>query len=139
MGLHWSMTSAEPDLAGEIRLFFAQFERAHRREDVDSYLRVFTPDTVWVTSRGACLRGRATLGEYLHRVIPGGLAGGSVDYVVESVQMINPATVLAVIEQTYLDAAGHPRDGNAGHTHLYVLTSERGNWQIAAGQNTVRS
>lgn len=59
--------------------------------------------------------------------------------VVESVQMINPATVLAVIEQTYLDAAGHPRDGNAGHTHLYVLTGERGDWQIAAGQNTVRS
>ena len=92
MGLRRSVTAAEPDLAGEIRWFFAQFERAHRREDVDSHLRGFTPDTVWVTSMGACLRGRAALGEYLHRVIPGGLAGGSVDYVVESVQVMNPAT-----------------------------------------------
>lgn len=55
-------------------------------------------------------------------MIPGGLAGGSVEYVVESVHEISPGTAVAVIDQTYLDKLGQPRDFDARHTHMYVLT-----------------
>lgn len=102
-------------------------------------MRFFTRDTVWVTSRGVCFEARQALGDYLRQVIPGGPAGGSVEYVGESVHEISPGTAVAVIDQTYLDKLGQPRDFDARHTHMYVLTQTGGDWRTAAGQNTVRA
>jgi len=51
---------------------FRGVERAHRAEDVDAYLSFFDPDSVWVTGRGVCYRGRDALGGYLRGAIPGG-------------------------------------------------------------------
>lgn len=122
-----------------VRVFFEGFAAAHAREDVEAYLGFFAADSVWVTSRGACYRGRDELGSYLREVIPGGLGDGTVRYVVESVHPIGPATRLAVVAQTYLDSTGAPRDARAAHTHTYLLTGADGELSIAAGQNTVRT
>lgn len=126
----------------DVSAFFAAFAAAHAQEDVEAYLQHFDEDAVWVTSRGVCYRGRDALGEYLRRVIPGGLGAGSVRYVVESIHHLASGTRLAVVEQTYLDNAGGPRDERACHTHSYVLvggTATAGELRIAAGQNTVRA
>lgn len=125
----------------DVRAMFDAFAAAHAREDVDAYLEHFTVDTVWVTSRGACFRGRPALAAYLRQVIPGGLGHGSVQYLVESVHPLGPSTRLAVVAQTYLDATGQPRDARAAHTHTYVLVTDptRRVPLIAAGQNTARS
>lgn len=116
----------------DVRVFFEGFAAAHAREDVEAYVGFFTDDTVWVTSRGVCYRGREELGAYLREVIPGGLGDGTVHYVVESVHPIGPATRLAVVAQTYLDHEGAPRDERAAHTHTYVLTGAAGEPLIAA-------
>jgi uncharacterized protein (TIGR02246 family) len=126
----------------DVRAFFAAFAAAHAREDVETYLNCFAEEAVWVTSRGVCYRGRDALGQYLRRVIPGGLGAGDVRYVVESVHPLGPATRLVVVEQTYLDGAGDLRDDRACHAHTYVVTGGIGevdDLRIAAGQNTVRA
>ena len=123
----------------DVRDFFASFADAHAREDVTTYLQFFAPDTVWVTSRGACYRGRDALGAYLDKVLPGGLGSGTVRYTVESVHSVVPGARLVVVEQTYLDNTGHPRDERASHTHLYLVVDHEEGLRIAAGQNTVRT
>lgn len=126
----------------DVQAFFAAFAAAHGREDVAAYLNFFDQQVVWVTSRGRCFRGRDALGEYLHAVIPGGLGAGGVRYVVESVHPLGEKVCLVVVEQTYLDDAGAPRDAAAAHTHTYVLgdpDGRPGGLRILAGQNTVRA
>ena len=110
----------------------------HRREDVDAYLAVFDPNAVWVTSRGRCFRGRDALDRYPRDVIPGGLGAGSVRYRVESVYPVSNAAAAMVVEQTYTDEDGEPRDAGARHTHTYVVALRDNEWRIVAGQNTVR-
>jgi hypothetical protein len=78
------------------------------------------------------------LGEYLRRVIPGGLGSGSVDYRVESVTWISRDVALVVVEQVYVNENGWPRDSHASHTHSYVLAFDGADCLIAAGQNTIR-
>jgi uncharacterized protein (TIGR02246 family) len=118
--------------------FFAEVEAAHRAEDVETYIRFFAPETVWVTSRGACYRGRRALGDYLRGAIPGGLGDGSVSYRVESTHQLSPGVTLVVLEQVYLDAQGRPRDARARHTQTYAVTLGDAAPQILAGQNTVK-
>jgi uncharacterized protein (TIGR02246 family) len=136
----WNRGVSSSDHADDdVRGFFASFADAHAREDVTAYLQFFAPDTVWVTSRGVCYRGREELGAYLSKVLPGGLGSGTVRYTVESVHPAVPGARLVVVDQTYLDADGHPRDGHARHTHLYVVVNSGKSLLIAAGQNTVRT
>jgi len=123
----------------DVRDFFASFADAHVREDVTTYMQFFAPDTVWVTSRGVCYRGRDALGAYLGKVVPGGLGSGTVRYTVESVHPVVPGARLVVVEQTYLDSAGNPLDEHASHTHLYLVVDHEEGLRIAAGQNTVRT
>ncbi len=117
--------------------FFAEVEAAHRAEDVETYIGFFAPETVWVTSRGACYRGRRALGDYLRGAIPGGLGDGSVSYRVESTHQLAPGVTLVVLEQVYLDVQGRPRDARARHTQTYAVTLGDAAPQILAGQNTV--
>ena len=98
----------------DIRDFFAGLEAAHAREDMDGYLEHFARDTVWVTSRGVCYRGRDALGDYLRSVIPGGL-GEALRFVVESVHVISPDIRIVVVQQTYVDGEGDRRDARASH------------------------
>jgi uncharacterized protein (TIGR02246 family) len=123
----------------DVRDFFASFADAHAREDVTTYLQFFAPDTVWVTSRGVCYRSRDALGGYLAEVIPGGLGSGTVRYTVESVHPVVPGARLVVVEQTYLDSGGRPRDEHASHTQTYLVVEHEEGLRIAAGQNTVRT
>jgi uncharacterized protein (TIGR02246 family) len=132
------MPAEERSDALDVEQFFAALAGAHAREDVEAYVALFADDAVWVTSRGVCYRGKKPLRDYLRRVIPGGLGTGTVRYVVESVHTLAPSVRLAVVEQTYLDSAGHPRDEHARHTHTYVLTASALGLRSAAGQNAVR-
>jgi len=130
--------SADSQGRAAAEALFADVERAHRAEDVDAYLSFFDEDAVWVTSRGVCYRGRPDLGDYLHRAIPGGLGDGTVRYVVESIHSIGPNSALVVVDQTYTNRDGEPRDEHARHTHTYVVSLRDHYSRILAGQNTVR-
>lgn len=132
------MTILAAEVEAAVRQVIEELACGHRREDVAAYLAVFDPAAAWVTSQGTCFRDRATLGEYLRQVIPGGLGDGSVTYRVESVHAVSGHAAAAVVEQTYLGADGEPRAAEARHTHTYVLAERDGRWRIVAGQNTVR-
>jgi uncharacterized protein (TIGR02246 family) len=129
-------TTVEQSRATEI--LFTSVERSHPAEDVDAYALFFHPDAVWVTSRGACYRGRDAMVGYLRQAIPGGLGEGSVRYVVESVHPIGSDLAVVIVEQTYTSADGSPRDERARHTHSYVVSLDGAQPCILAGQNTVR-
>jgi uncharacterized protein (TIGR02246 family) len=138
-GRHEVPERADSDGAADVTGFFAAVEQAHANEDVAAYLSFFDANAVWVTSRGVVYRGIEALGGYLRAVIPGGLAAGSVSYVVESVHLLSPGARVVIVAQTYLDARGRARDESAAHTHTYVLTGVGESIRIVAGQNTVRS
>jgi hypothetical protein len=76
---------------------------------------------------------------YLGMVLPGGLGSGGLRYTVESVHPVVLGARLVVVEQAYLNNAGHPRDERAHHTHLYPVVDHEEGLVIAAGQNTVRT
>lgn len=69
----------------------------------------------------------------------GSLDAGSVTYLVESVHSISPRLAVVIVDQTYTDRDGNPRDERARHTHTYVISFLERNTRILAGQNTVRT
>ncbi|GII80230.1 hypothetical protein Sru01_52120 [Sphaerisporangium rufum] len=112
-------------------------QEAHAREDVDRYVELFDPAATWITSRGTLIVGRKELAEYLARVMPGGLAGGSVAYRVAHARPAGDGAAVVVIEQEYRRADGTLKEVGGRHRHTYVVTTESaGEWSIVAGQNT---
>ncbi len=112
-------------------------QEAHAREDVDRYVELFDSASTWITSRGTLIVGRKELAEYLSRVMPGGLAGGSVAYRVAHARPAGDGAVVMVIEQEYRRADGTLKEVGGQHRHTYVVTTEpAGGWSIVAGQNT---
>ena len=115
----------------------AALEDAHAREDVNRYVDLFDVDATWVTSRGVLIVGRDALRGYLARVMPGGLAGGSVTYRVAQSLPVGDRAAVVVIDQEYRQADGTLKEPGGQHRHTYVVTSGKGpDWAIAAGQNT---
>jgi uncharacterized protein (TIGR02246 family) len=115
----------------------AALQEAHAREDVDRYVELFHLASTWITSRGTLIVGRKELAEYLARVMPGGLAGGSVAYRVAHARPAGDGAVVVVIEQEYRRADGALKEVSGQHRHTYVITTEPADgWSIVAGQNT---
>lgn len=133
------MERATVDQLDAARAFFAALEKAHQAEDAGTYAGFFDADAVWVTGRGVCVRGRDRLTEYLRGAIPGGLSDGSVRYVVESAHLIGSDLGVVIVDQTYTNADGEPRDEHAQHTHTYVVSFTSKRPRILAGQKTVRA
>lgn len=124
-----------PTLADSGRAVAEALEEAHAREDVEQYVRLFSAGATWVTSRGALLVGRDDLHGYLAKVMPGGLAGGSVSYRVAEMTRAGDAVVV-VIDQEYRGADGELKSTGGRHRQTYVVVQANGGWEIAAGQNT---
>lgn len=111
-------------------------EEAHAEEDVDRHVELFNPASTWITSRGVLIVGRERLAAYLTRVMPGGLAGGSVTYRMVHGLPAGEGAVVVVIEQQYRQADGTLKEGGR-HRHTYVVGDcHGGGWTIVAGQNT---
>lgn len=113
----------------------AALEQAHAREDVGRYVELFAVDTTWITSRGVLIVGREELRDYLARVMPGGLAGGTVTYRMAHAVAAGDAVVV-IIDQEYRLADGTLKDPGGEHRHTYVVTESVDGWVITAGQNT---
>lgn len=125
------MPLALSDSAGEVA---ASLEEAHGSEDVERYVQLFDAGATWITSRGRLIVGRGELHRYLARVMPGGLAGGSVSYRVAATVSAGDAVV--VIDQEYRTADGALKPEGGRHRHTYVVAGTGNGWTIVAGQNT---
>jgi len=111
-----------------------ELERCQQEEDVDGFLALFDPATVWVNGAGARLIGLEAIAVFARQVLPGAMADGSVTYDVEHVAFIRPDVALTGVNQQYVDQAGQPH-GGAGRPS-YVWSKLDDAWKIVTGQNT---
>lgn len=111
----------------------ADLERTQRQEDVAGFLDLFDAEAVWVTGGGKRLIGLDAIDEFTRQVLPGGMAGGSVNYEVDHILFISPDVALTGVRQQYIDADGAP-SGKGLPTYVWRRTD--GAWKIVFGQNT---
>jgi len=130
-----SPPDASTDDARALVALVAALEDTQRREDVAGFLALFDDSAVWVTGGGRRLIGLTAIGAFTQSVLPGGLAGGSVNYVVEHVLFVTDDVALTAVGQQYTDGNGKPLEDAAG-SPTYVWRRSGGTWKIAAGQNT---
>lgn len=130
-----SPLDASTDDARTLVALVATLQDTQRREDVDGFLALFDESAVWVTGGGRRLIGLPAIDAFTRAVLPGGMAGGSVDYAVEHIAFITPDVALTGVCQQYTDRAGRPIDDTAG-SPSYVWRRAGGSWTIVAGQNT---
>lgn len=112
----------------------ATIETNQRTEDVDGFLALFHDDAVWVTGGGVRLVGKQAIAAFTRSVLPGAMAGTTVDYVVDHVRFLTPDVALTGVLQEY-----RPDDGGPSSRGLpsYVWVREAGgDWLLAVGQNT---
>ena len=124
---------APADLVETLTARVAELERTQQQEDVDGFLALFDGDAVWVTGGGRRLVGLPVIAEFTRSVLPGGMADGSVTYVVDHVLVIGDDVVLTGVNQQYVDGAGSPTGAGLP---TYVWRRRGGSWLIVAGQNT---
>lgn len=111
----------------------ATIETTQRTEDVDGFLALFHDDAVWVTGGGRRLVGKQEIAAFTRSVLPGAMAGTTVDYVVDHVRFLTPDVALTGVLQEY-----RPDDGPSSRgLPSYVWVREAGgDWLLAVGQNT---
>jgi len=124
---------ANPSDVDALSARVAELERSQRQEDVEGFVALFDPAAIWVTGGGQRLIGRAAIGEFTRRVLPGAFADGSVRYTVQVVAFLRPDVALTGVDQQYVDADDQPT--SAGRPS-YVWRHIDGTWLIVAGQNT---
>ena len=119
-----------------IRETVAELQRTQQHEDVDGFVRLFTPDAVWVTAHGKRLTGRTEISDFTRRVLPGAMQESTATYEVVHVAFVRPDVAVVNARQRPVTHEGEPLDGQPEGRPLYVMTRENGWWLIAAGQNT---
>jgi uncharacterized protein (TIGR02246 family) len=114
----------------------AKLERSQQQEDVEGFLSLFDPSAVWVNGAGRRLIGLAEISSFTRKVLPGGMADGSVKYEVEHIAFVTPDVALTGVRQQYVDRDGQPlaEDGAGSPTYLWSRAGDT--WKIVAGQNT---
>jgi uncharacterized protein (TIGR02246 family) len=130
-----SPPDASTDDARALVALVAELEDTQRREDVAGFLALFDESAVWVTGGGRRLVGLTAIATFTRSVLPGGMAGGSVNYVVEHVAFITGDVALTGVGQQYTDRHGEPLEDAAG-SPTYVWRRCGDTWKIVAGQNT---
>lgn len=130
-----SPPDASTDDARTLVALVATLEDTQRHEDVEGFLSLFDESAVWVTGGGRRLIGLTAIDAFTRAVLPGGMDGGSVNYVVEHVSFVTPDVALTAVRQQYTDRAGEPIDGAAG-SPSYLWRRSGQTWTMVAGQNT---
>ena len=130
-----SPPGAPTDDARTLVALVATLENTQRHEDVEGFLSLFDESAVWVTGGGRRLVGLSAIDAFTRAVLPGGMAGGSVNYVVEHISFVTPDVALTAVRQQYTDRAGEPLDDAAG-SPSYVWRRSGETWKVVAGQNT---
>lgn len=114
----------------------AALERAQQNEDVNGFIRLFTPDAVWVTAHGKRLTGRDEVHAFTKKVLPGAMKDSTARYEVVHISFVRPDVAIVNVRQTPITHDGTPLDGAPQGSPVYVMAKELGEWKIAAGQNT---
>lgn len=121
-----------------IERIVSQLQAAWNAGDGIAFGAPFADDADFVTIRGEHMQGRTA--------IAGGHAGifrtiyaGSVNRLnIEAARLLRPDVALVHVHSV-LDAPHGPLKGRHGARFSMVLTNDRGDWKIAAFQNTVEA
>lgn len=129
-----SPPDAHPADVDRLLVGVATVQSTQRAEDVDGFVALFHDDAVWVTGGGTRLVGKDAIADFTRSVLPGAMAGVTVDYVVDHVRFLTPDVALTGVDQEY-----RPSDGSAtsrGRPSYVWVRSPDDRWLIAVGQNT---
>ena len=133
----------ETTAVGAVRDFVAELQDGLDRGDPERYDRAMAADVLWGSPYGQVLTGADTLLS-AHRTLMSTATAPPSRYEVVQTCAPAPGVVLAHVRRTALP---NPRDSNLAEPTsedagefcemaLYVLVADRGQWWLAAGQNT---
>lgn len=114
----------------------AELERAQQQERVEDFMRLITPDAVWVTAHGKRLTGWNEINEFTQRVLPGAMKESTARYQVVHVSFVRDDVAVVNVRQRPITHDGEPLAGQPEGNPVYVMAKEGDAWMIAAGQNT---
>ncbi len=114
----------------------AELQRAQQQESVEGFMRLFTPEAVWVTAHGKRLTGRDEIHAFTRRVLPGAMKDSTARYEVVHISFVRPDVAVVNVHQHPITHDGEPLDGQPQGSPVYVMAKEEGQWKIAAAQNT---
>src|SRR5690242_18355099 len=114
----------------------AALERSQLNEDPEAFLALFDPDAVWVTGGGRRLVGRDEIAAFTRMVLPGGMTGTSVRYVVRQVRFLSPDIAITSVDQEYLSPDGEQLSPRQRGMPTYTWRRRGTEWLIVNGQNT---
>jgi PPOX class F420-dependent enzyme/OxyR family protein/uncharacterized protein (TIGR02246 family) len=120
----------------------AEIQAGIDAHNADTYNRHFAADVVWGSPFGATVSGYDELHAIHSSLLPRGVGRPPSRY--EAVQTLSPTpdVVVAHVRRVALDSGGQPLEPSAdpgaafSEMALYVLVRRRGDWWLAAGQNT---
>ncbi|MEU8227259.1 SgcJ/EcaC family oxidoreductase [Kribbella sp. NPDC048915] len=105
-------------------------EHATNNESPDEFLSVFRDDAMWTTGGGRRFFGVEAIGAFTRQVLPGGMAGMTLEFELEHIVFIREDVAAIKLRQIYRGA-----DGVDVGTPLWVLAKEDGRWLLTAAQN----
>lgn len=117
----------------------AELERAQQQESVDGFMRLLTPEAVWVTAHGMRLTSRDEIHEFTRKVLPSAMKDSTASYEVVHVSFIRPDVAVVNVHQRHVTHDGEPLNGHPEGRPVYVMVKEdkeASQWKIAAGHNT---
>ena len=120
-----------------IKQTVADLERSQNERRADDFLRLFTPNAVWVTGFGRRLTGLNEISNFTKKVLgPADLGDWYAQYEVVHILFIRSDVSVVNVRQRYMNQDGAPLTDKGEGRPLYVMVKEQGRWMIAAGQNT---
>lgn len=115
----------------------AELERSQQQERVDDFMRLLTPEAVWVTAHGKRLTGWNEINEFTQIVLPGAMKDSTASYEVVHISFVRPDVAVVNVRQRPVTHDGEPLEGLPEGSPVYVMVKDSSQWKIAAGQNTL--
>jgi uncharacterized protein (TIGR02246 family) len=127
---------SDTDIAA-INHVVATLQHAQQNELPEEFVDLFRADAIWTTGHGRRLDGRAEIGEFTRRVLPGAMKDSTATYEPVQVLFIRPDVAAVKVRQRAVTLGGEPVAGESEGSPLYVMAKEDGRWLIVVGQNTI--
>ena len=118
-----------------IHQFVAAVEASQRNRNPDDFIKLFSPDAVWVTGGGIRLIGRDEIDAFTRRVLTPALGDVHATYKVEHVLFVDENVAAVNVRATPVHGDGSRIEGELEGTKLYVLRRSADGWKLASSHN----
>lgn len=121
----------------ELEATFDALSEAWKDGDGEAFARWCTSDVDFINLLGIHVRGRRAVEDLHEKIFRGPYEGSTVTFTVESVRMITPAALLAIVPSR-VDVPSGPVKGIVATIATVLLVRESDRWRVASFHNTRR-